>query len=101
MTTGMGTIMDTGTTTGITTITVTVTDANGCTNVQTYEVQNKVATHDPIQDRLVSLAPVPVYGRLTIRSSGKSIIAVTLTRTLWFFSNSWISSRLSVPPSGP
>ncbi|HMW38675.1 MAG TPA: M12 family metallo-peptidase [Saprospiraceae bacterium] len=70
--------------TGLTpgTYTVTVTDDNGCSSVQTYDVQNKVSTKNPVRDAGITIAPVPVHGMLTIRSSSSLILGVSLTNAI-------------------
>lgn len=55
------------------TYTVTVTDQNGCTNVQSYEVQNKLSTVNYSKLDLVQMFPNPCSGIVYLQSSNQTI----------------------------
>ncbi len=60
------------------TYTVTVTDGNGCTNIQTYEVQNKVGVNNPKNDSKITISPNPFTNELRIESFHQMIYSIEI-----------------------
>ncbi|MEO6691863.1 MAG: T9SS type A sorting domain-containing protein, partial [Saprospiraceae bacterium] len=60
------------------TYTVTVTDANSCMNVQTFEVQNKVSVKDQKKSNEITILPNPAINEINIKSNNQLIKEVEL-----------------------
>ncbi|MEP7195331.1 MAG: M12 family metallo-peptidase [Saprospiraceae bacterium] len=60
------------------TYTVEITDANGCSNIQSYEVQNRVSVVDYSKESKIELAPNPFKNILTIHTKEIGINSIEL-----------------------